>query len=447
MLASLDDVRLTGVGRDPDAGDRVQVRFTLVNASTGSRVWESDWTALRPKPYTFSRTIDRSRLSNEAIYRWRYKTRDAAGRSTLYSEAPACYLEVDGRRPADPVITSAQYPEDQIGGGVGQPGTFTFSSRSTDVVAYEYELDHDETFVRVDAGSDGKASLTPPAGFFTAGSHSITVWAFDNARGVSNTTYRFSVRFSGGDAYWHLDEGGGTVAADASGQGHDLTVLGPDVTWGVGPMQSVFAQRTDDAALRFTGVQPSRSFVSTDGPLVDLNPDPDGGPRGFTVSAFLLAESGDSQHRVALSQDGRRSAMFELGRQESRYCANGMTTCWSFTMDGVDDEPPHHAVSDRPVVPGEWVHLTGRYNADQKVLDLHVCPIGTPGQAPPADYGVPVLEDTTPYVGTEWVGAGPTRLGRGYYANYWDGMIDDARVYNKVLDMPRLRAICGGDLT
>lgn len=61
----------------------------------------------------------------------------------------------------EPVVTSTVYPEDSVGGGVGVPGTFTFTSPVPGVVSYTYSFNGDEK--TVSAGPDGSAQvvLTP----------------------------------------------------------------------------------------------------------------------------------------------------------------------------------------------------------------------------------------------------------------------------------------------
>lgn len=57
-----------------------------------------------------------------------------------------------------PNITSAEYPESQTSGGVGIPGTFTFSSPVPGVVSYTYSF-NSQAPTTVAAGPDGTASV------------------------------------------------------------------------------------------------------------------------------------------------------------------------------------------------------------------------------------------------------------------------------------------------
>jgi hypothetical protein len=69
------------------------------------------------------------------------------------------FLDVDSNAPT---VSSDVYPESAFGGGVGDPGTFTFSSPVADVVSYTYSFNGADP-VTVAADADGTASvlLTP----------------------------------------------------------------------------------------------------------------------------------------------------------------------------------------------------------------------------------------------------------------------------------------------
>lgn len=74
-----------------------------------------------------------------------------------------------------PSVSSDIYPEDGSGGGVGVPGTFTFTPKVKDVVSYTYTFNNGDPEVTVPAGADHNASIewTPT----TDGWHDLTVYA------------------------------------------------------------------------------------------------------------------------------------------------------------------------------------------------------------------------------------------------------------------------------
>jgi hypothetical protein len=68
-----------------------------------------------------------------------------------------------------PIVGSDTYAENQSSGGVGVPGTFTFTPKVKHVVSYTYSIDYGQTFITVDANDEGVAKInwTPDqSGFY-----------------------------------------------------------------------------------------------------------------------------------------------------------------------------------------------------------------------------------------------------------------------------------------
>ncbi|UUU23733.1 hypothetical protein [Streptomyces sp. DSM 40750] len=85
---------------------------------------------------------------------------DAASWSTSYDTTPT--------------VASDVYPENGSGGGVGVPGTFTFTPKVKDVVSYTYSFNGaPEATVAADAHHKATVDWTPP----TDGFHYLTVYA------------------------------------------------------------------------------------------------------------------------------------------------------------------------------------------------------------------------------------------------------------------------------
>ncbi|WP_158849581.1 CBM96 family carbohydrate-binding protein [Saccharothrix deserti] len=98
--------------------------------------------------------------------------------------------------PPWPGVTSEVYPSDgHPHGGVGVPGTFTFTPPPTwsEVAAYRYSFDWFEPHTEVAAGPDGTATITwaPPA----PGWYSLSVYAVrpDGSVNTYDATYSFGV--------------------------------------------------------------------------------------------------------------------------------------------------------------------------------------------------------------------------------------------------------------
>lgn len=85
-----------------------------------------------------------------------------------------------------PIVTSDVYPENGNGGGVGVPGTFTFTSVTGPVASFTYEIDFGED-ITVPVGPSGDSAqivYTPD----TPDSHAVSVYA-NNLDGTESDTY------------------------------------------------------------------------------------------------------------------------------------------------------------------------------------------------------------------------------------------------------------------
>ncbi|MEW1773307.1 hypothetical protein [Streptomyces sp. NPDC086777] len=87
-----------------------------------------------------------------------------------------------------PTVTSDVYPEDGYGGGVGVPGTFTFTPKVKGVVSYTYAFDS-EPEVTVAAGADGTTSVDWTPG--SAGPDGLQVYATTRS-GIQLAAYSYS---------------------------------------------------------------------------------------------------------------------------------------------------------------------------------------------------------------------------------------------------------------
>lgn len=195
------------------------------------------------------------------------------------------------------------------------------------------------------------------------------------------------------EAFFPLDEGGGTRVDDVSGSYHIGTTAG-GVTWRpglVGPYAAQF-DGADDAVVT-TG-----QAVRTDG--------------SFSVSAFARVDP-DSTATVqtAVSQDGATSSAYALQYRDGQ---------WVFRVDRMDGGAPMTARGSAP--PSGWVHLVGTYDAVTGTVQIYVNT--QPGTA---DTGR--VRTHTP---------GPVVIGRakeaGAATGFFDGAVDDVHVYTGVLD-------------
>ncbi|HEY9264743.1 MAG TPA: LamG domain-containing protein [Mycobacterium sp.] len=434
-------LKATAIDLDEEYGQKVRMRFQVLN-SAGTEVWESGLTTAQASGQEHAVKVPSGELGDEKVYQWRAQAQDvtvSAENSRASSWTATCYIRPDMTPPNKPTVTSSVYPVNKVGGGIGVTGTFKFEpNESTDVVKYAYSFNSDALDCstidpdRCLAGSSVTKTLTPTLG----GSQVLYVQSFDKAgRGSPVNVYRFGVQFPNAAGYWHLDEGG---KDSAPGGAKPLTISSS--TTAVDGVFKEFGVNPDDKALSFDSTSDT---AFTDGPVVNT-------AGSFSVTAFVSPDVATSAVQTAVSQDAYDYGGFKLGRLTSSHCAEGMTTCWGFWKTNADDYGSGNAmaVSDIPVIPGEWTHLTGVYDASTKKVSLYVCPIGT-ASAPAAGAGEPVLEQETTYTGTSWTAGGPVQIGRGLASGVlkenWVGRIDDPRLYNAALPIPTIRSICQGD--
>ncbi len=200
-----------------------------------------------------------------------------------------------------------------------------------------------------------------------------------------------------------FDEGTGTVAADASGNGHAATLLGAS-GWTAG--------KAGPFALAVPG-QPG-SYAQIPVAVVDTT-------QSFSVAAWVNLASLNG-YQTFVSEDGDVLSSFFLQlRADSRQ--------FSFTVPYDFFVLPQSGFT--PEV-GRWYHLAGVYDAVARSASLYVDGI---------------LADTV-YNVVSLPATGPTGIGRGKFAgnpvDFVNGAIDDVRLYqaaltpSQVLDIARI---------
>jgi hypothetical protein len=205
------------------------------------------------------------------------------------------------------------------------------------------------------------------------------------------------------EAFYPLDEGQGTVAADVSGNLGRVALAG-GAAWAPGPVGT--------GALRFDGVD---DVATADLPAVRT----DG---SFTVTARVLLSRLDAGTRTAVSQDGNRVSGFSLQYRADR-------GRWAFVMFDRDEEISPFAFAEAPGVPTaqEWTHLAGVYDQAARQIRLYVNG---------------ALVGSAPYTGEPWQASGPLVIGRGKQRvpiGYWQGGVDDVHVYQGVRTNDEIR--------
>ena len=209
----------------------------------------------------------------------------------------ACPFTIDKTPPNTPTVSSAEYPENPPAptGGYGQSGTFVFTANgSTDVTQFLYGTSPGSLFTRVNADSQGTATitLTPRQ----IGMQSLYVVSLDRAHNASPVReYTFNVR-SYAVSVWptgQVPDPAGSRAAQVTlhfttQAGNGLTTIAYAIDDGTGTSQF------DSSITFYAGDEPT---VDSDGvyPI-----DGSGGGVGvtgvFTVTPYLAADMRDVEY-------------------------------------------------------------------------------------------------------------------------------------------------------
>lgn len=201
-----------------------------------------------------------------------------------------------------------------------------------------------------------------------------------------------------GGAAWNLDEGKGTEAGDQGPNRLPLT-LSAGTTWTPG---------VHGSALKFNG---EGQYAETASPVVDTTGD-------YTVSAWASLDALPGNYATVVSQDGRRT--------ENPFYLQYGQGAFAFSTPG-----GKRARAEMTPETGQWYHLVGVRDGDE--LKLYVD--GSLAATAPA--------------GSADVSTGPLSVGRAQYAgakgDFWNGSIDQVRVYDKALTADEVSELHGAE--
>ncbi|MFF2864866.1 LamG-like jellyroll fold domain-containing protein [Streptomyces rubiginosohelvolus] len=408
---------------DPD-GDNIAIEVQAAwdaGDGKGSIVrWKSKRTGFARSGSSFTMSLPSTIPQNKTVS-WHVRSLDGVPGSELggqYSpwssagDATACYFVYDKTVPAAPSIVSGEYPasrpedpNDPWLDGVGQYGTFTFDTSSSDVTRYWYGINNDPTSARQLTTTGGAAKdmqLLPSK----PGLNFVTAQAFDAAgNGSEIRTYQFRVKAGQPErATWQLDEPSGAAQADGWTPPRALGLQGGAVTGAPG---------TKGTALELNGVD---AYASSDLSVVDTT-------RGFTVSSWVNLSRLPSSAAIVAAQPGNHSPSFEL------YYSAGLNR-WVFNQYSADtaDATPIRAMAAQPggVTAGAWTHLVGTYDGVAKKLSLFVNGKLT-GEAS---------------VSSPWNARRGLQIGAGSYGGvakaFFPGAVDEVQIFDKVITQPEV---------
>ncbi|SER77545.1 Concanavalin A-like lectin/glucanases superfamily protein [Streptomyces sp. yr375] len=354
-------------------------------------------------------------LQENVVYAWQVRGGDGQGWGPWSSTSPqACEFVIDKTTPAAPTVTSPEYPDDDIAHtGVGDYGTFTFTTTSTDVVSYRYEFE-DGTSGSVSAqsgtGRPGTLRWAPSR----SGPRSLTVTAVDAAGKSAQNPGGYLFIVAGGrapKAAWRLDDQA-TATAAAGRTGDPSAAKGAGVTFGA----TNLGDRKEKVAASFDGSQ--GAHLSTPNPVVDS-------AKSFSVATWAYLPALPTRDMTLVSQDGTAEPGFVLGY-------DGVSQKWEFRFpaSGIDSPGEWRVLDDTKAVAGLWVHLVAVYDAD-----LHTLRLYKGGKAAAA----PVQRRTS------WNATGGLQMGRSLtlsgYTGQLKGSLSSVQVYDRLLSESELAEV------
>ncbi|WP_406493157.1 DNRLRE domain-containing protein [Streptomyces sp. NBC_01604] len=319
-----------------------------------------------------------------------------------------CEFIYDASKPKSATVTSAEYPDDEAWhAGIGDYGSFTMDSPSTDVTGYSYYFtgpQADNTKKTVAAASTGGPATIrwmPPS----EGSYTLHVAAVDGAGNpqLTPTTHVFLVSDGRAPvAAWTLGDKQGSAKAAGSSGAPDATA-GPGVAFGQeGPLGST------DTAATFDGTD--NAYLDAGAPAVDTG-------TTFSVSAWVKLPSKPTDNMTVVSQDGTAQPGFELGYDMD-------TASWTFSIPVSDMESlGTWKVSGATAVVDSWTHLIGVYDDELDKMMLYV-------------NGVLIAADVQ-VRHTVWTASGAVQVGRRLSADGYTaalkGSVADVNLYDRVV--------------
>ncbi|MFJ8580887.1 LamG-like jellyroll fold domain-containing protein [Micromonospora sp. NPDC093277] len=396
-----DNVRLMATLTDPD-GDQVQSVWQVkVNGAATQTA-----SAFQNSGATHSSNVSTVNRHGATI-EWAVRGVDTAGHGGGWAQGTT--FVVDKEPPAVPpeVVATPYDADNRWHGGVGVPGRFEFKSAGVDDVDHYLWgwTDPPSNVVLASArGGSARVTLTPPGD----GPRDLIVQSVDRAGHRSEpTVHHFYVRAGSGPlAQWSLD-----------GNAEDEAFLGDRHGTAAGGV--TYAPGAVGQAARFdglTGYISAPHTVRTDA--------------SFVVSAWARVDSG-GYARAVVSQSAANFPGFVLWYrpEDGGHWVFGMPRSKD-TYQGTD-----MAASAQLAQVGVWTHLTGVYDATARELRLYVN--GT-------------LAGTANRAVADWAAGGPVQIGRVRWngsagADYWPGLVDEVKLYDRLLGDAEIQAAVGAD--
>ena len=217
---------------------------------------------------------------------------------------------------------------------------------------------------------------------------------------------------------WRLDETSGTIAHDASGNGHNGTLIG-DPQWAPGKIGGALDFDGEDDVVELGAFDVVAPGITLAGWIR---------PESFTINDGRVItkanEWGENDHWWMLStiSDGGEI------RLRFRLKTEGQSTTTLIASSG-------------PLVTDEWQHATATWDGSTMRLYLNGEEVGNAAKTGAA---VATNPDVSVSIGSQpsdaFAPATPDHV-----AKFFDGLIDDVRLYNEALTAERLQGIMEGE--
>ncbi len=398
---------------DADTSDTMSGSFHWRVGTTGT-VTSVPFSGVPANNYATT-TLQLGSPANGTLYQWQVQSKDAANQVSPWSSW--CSFTYVGTVPNNPTVTPTGQPSYvecnpallpgngcTAAGGPGISGSFVLAPNgSTGVTSFTYGWSNPPTTtVIVASGASATVTVTPPH----YGLNTLYVSDSNGVRSGGPLPFNFLVAVpSNAIADYELDSLNGAGYSDVLGINPALTP-NSGVSW------------VDD--VRYVGAQ-AASFDGSTGAATATVAQLDTS-HSFSVGAWVRPTAIGGGAMTAVGQDGVTAAGFSLGL---RYV--GASPFWSFTMP---DSDAGGATLRSATAPagftstnlGQWVYLTGVYDAGMRTIGLYVNG---------------VLAQTGARTAAGWRASGPLSVGRGRSAGApgerFPGQVADVRLWSRAV--------------
>lgn len=210
-----------------------------------------------------------------------------------------------------------------------------------------------------------------------------------SASNATNTFVRVIDSNSPVKGSWHLDEGSGTTAYDRSGNGNNGTLYNSPA-W----VDGKFGK-----ALSFDG---SNDYVTT--PIISNT------LTDFTMEAWVKASSVPSNRRIVMGSGWNYNDWYIGINLSSNTGAPARK--WLFWV--ANNSQIAYVAAPDEIVAGEWYYLVATYQGTTGKFYINGNYIGS-------------------FTFTRTTDSNPFQIGRSYSGEYFNGLVDEVRVYNRAL--------------